>query len=271
MSLDLRTFLNSTNGLVAWSVNQIMPQYDIVSENEDYASPDLVELKIEMDQSSNFSIFADLRISCIAISFSETRYRVGLVRAKLFMEMEGFKSKIGRRYGDMNEIGRDIVQHQKKTNSAKMIIDAAISKNGANLDAKVGAARETSDGSESIGSHRHSGVRSLPNNSWSIERPDSKRLPIEASLLVREKLCEITPKIGANRHCISFNLAADLMDFTVTSETDRRRIRQINRDRVIALLASKCLADRLTGRRHKAGMPIQLATCSQEFKVSGDE
>lgn len=231
----------------------------VVDDQEANAFVDMIELRGEVTVSDFVELCAELRINTIDIPFVEAIYRVGISGGWLRISMEGLRAITGMRPGDINPLKTNIAHD---TSAVRKIVGSTTitamigGKIGIKTDAELNG-QLTSEASQST-SFTHSGLRALPNNSWRIENPKGADVPIQSSVLTGERLLSLRKKDAANRFMIDLAVDVAPSEITVSSKTRKRRIRQVNRERVIQLIALRAINEKVNGKL-EAGAPLRIS------------
>lgn len=247
-----------------------MAMLRVIDDAEDNSLADMVELRSEAIVQDSVSLLVDLRISTVDIPFAETTFRVGLSAAYLRVQLEGLKVSTGHRLGDINPLQASIssntqsIKDQKKSLAISGMMGGKIQVTG-----EVGGKVEFSQKDDQSTAYSHNGIRALPNNCWRVENPAGQNDPIQASILTGQELLRLNTKQSANRMTLDLVLDAAPSEIVVTSKTRKRKIRQVNRERVIQIIATRSILGR-TGRRLEPGMTVQFSRVSFEFKKDDD-
>lgn len=247
-----------------------MTQLSVIHETEDNPLGELAELRFQVDCAQGIDVVADLRIGFLEISFPETIYRIGLSGAYLRLNLEGFKPMIGPRYGDINPIQSNLKQSELSNRTGK--ISAAISGMLGKVPTISGEAAfsaETSWTSEKSSSVTHNGIRALANTTWRLENARRAGEAIESSLLTGQKLISLQLTKNGNRFFIGATIDIAPSEIIVSSKTGKRAIRQINRDRIIQILATRSIYGR-AGLRLEEGSRMQISTCTQVLDIADE-
>lgn len=172
--------------------------FEIETEIEQNPLDELAEIRFELSEDQLPEVLTELSFGRMQYDFSGKRYQIGLATAYLSLQLEGFKSVIGSKYGSLNTLELDLEELSKRHKTAKIgAILSALAKGtspsaGAGLDVTASAG-VTSEAKE-MRNLRYKGIRTLPADKWLIEDWTNSDRPIVSTVLNGDALCVLKPK-----------------------------------------------------------------------------
>lgn len=206
----------------------------------------LAEVRFELSPEDLPRVLTEISLGTLRQELNGEIFLVGVSAAVLKLEVEGFKTQMGTKYGSLNALEVDLEELRRtaKKKGWNVAINAMLGTDSGSTNGGFSADRSsfTSSETEERTTLKYRGIRPLPNNSWQIEDWKSDGQAIESNVMSGQALCVLEPLSKTNRFHVSMRLICAPADVWVKSLPKKKSPTRINRERVIGCIAAKALS-----------------------------